>query len=197
MSLGRSIQLSGLYWEIKSSSLLMFPFAALHDEGWEGGWKEGPSISDVSYCTQRRWQVWHLADETHELPSETSAPHERKETNRGFVKVEYLDRPLVAGCRAHKHFPSIVFLTLCKLRRGTLAFMVFLEMVVRTMHVQLFGADGCNKREKTRVVSRNVLPIAKARTPNDLPDTRQQEPQTFHFGTMSGCSHSRSGIHLA
>lgn len=64
------------------------------------------------------------------------------------------------------------------------------------MHVQLFGADGCNKREKTRVVSGNVLPIAKARTLNDLPDTRQQEPQTFHFGTMSGCSHSRPGIHL-
>lgn len=64
MSLGRSIQLSGLYWEIKSSSLLLFPFAALYDEGWEGGWKEGPRISDVSYCRGRRWQVWHLADET-------------------------------------------------------------------------------------------------------------------------------------
>lgn len=64
MSLGRSIQLSGLYWEIKSSSLLLFPFAALYDEGWEGGWKEGPRISDVSYCRERRWQVWHLADET-------------------------------------------------------------------------------------------------------------------------------------
>lgn len=97
MSLGRSIQLSGLYWEIKSSSLLLFPFAALYDEGWEGGWKDGPRISDVSYCRQRRWQVWHLADETHELPSENSSPQEKNETNRCFVKPEYFDRPLVAG----------------------------------------------------------------------------------------------------
>lgn len=97
MSLGRSIQLSGLYWEIKSSSLLLFPFAALYDEGWEGGWKEGPRISDVSYCRERRWQVWHLADETMRcLPR---PPRPVKRAKQIALWSQDFDRPLVAGLR--------------------------------------------------------------------------------------------------
>lgn len=64
------------------------------------------------------------------------------------------------------------------------------------MDVQLFGADGRNKREKRRVVSGNVLPIAKGWTQNDLPAAGGRNLRHVHLCTMSGCSHSGPGVHF-
>lgn len=64
------------------------------------------------------------------------------------------------------------------------------------MDVQLFGADGRNKREKRRVVSGKVLPIAKEWTQNDLPAAGGRNLRHVHLCTISGCSHSRPGVHF-
>lgn len=64
------------------------------------------------------------------------------------------------------------------------------------MDVQLFGADGRNEREKRRVVSGKVLPIAKEWTQNDLPAAGGRNPRHVHLCTISGCSYSRPGVHF-
>lgn len=145
MSLGRSIQLSGLYWEIKSSSLLLFPFAALYDEGWEGGWKEGPRISDVSYCRERRWQLWHLADETMNCLLRPPRPVERGKQIDALWSQKNLIALWWQGCGTKTRPVS----RLSEPEKRSTSFGV----VVRPVDVQLFGADGRSKREKRRVVS--------------------------------------------
>lgn len=90
----------------------------------------------------------------HELPPETSLPREKSETNRRFAKPEDSDRPLVAGLRDQNSPDSLDF---AQPEKGSTSF----GMVVRPVDVQLFGADGRNKREKRRVVSGCGLPNAE------------------------------------
>lgn len=91
------------------------------------------------------------------------------------MKLEYFDRPLVAGCRTQT--PPNHFLDFLKTEKWNA--WILLEAVVRLVHIQLFGADGCNTRKKLRVVSGNLLPIVEAQTLNDL--TAQNCRNLRHF----------------
>lgn len=77
MSLGRTICLSGLLLRDKK---LLFASVPMQCPWLWRMWrwmKGGAKDFWRAPCMQKWWQAWHLSEETHELPSETSDSYER------------------------------------------------------------------------------------------------------------------------